>query len=115
MRKTKEPGAAPTATRFDAPDYSLPVSHGQAANDFALAHHYYTLRRYDAARPYLECVLAIGGDNDTRSTALYELAVLEQTEGKREAAEQHLREAIRLAPHIAGYQRALATLLRAPT
>jgi tetratricopeptide (TPR) repeat protein len=82
--------------------------------NFALAHHYYTLRRYAAARPYLERVLAIGGDNDTRSTALYELAVLEQTEGKRDAAEQHLREAIRLAPHIAGYERALATLLRAP-
>ena len=52
-------------------------------------------------------------DNDTRSTALYELAVLEQTEGKRDAAEKHLREAIR-APHIPGYGRARATLLRAP-
>ena len=82
--------------------------------NFALAHRYYTLRRYAAARPYLERALAIGGDNDTRSTALYELAMLEQTDGKRDAAEQHLREAIRLAPHIAGCKRALATLLRAP-
>ena len=82
--------------------------------NFAMAHHYYTLRRYHAARPYLERVLAIGGDNDTRSTALYELGVLEQTEGKRDSAEQHLREAIRLAPHIAGYERALATLLKTP-
>jgi hypothetical protein len=37
-----------------------------------------------------------------------------QAEGKRDAAGRHLREAIRLAPHIAGCDRALTTLLRAP-
>ena len=77
----------------------------------ALAHHYYSRREYDAARPYLERVIAIGGNDDTRSTALYELAVLEQNDGRRDAAEQHLREAVRLAPHIPGYQRSLAKLL----
>ena len=81
----------------------------------ALAHHYYTRRQYAAARPYLERALANGGDNDTRSTALFELAMLEENEGQREVAERHLREAIRLAPHIPGYERALATLLETPT
>jgi tetratricopeptide (TPR) repeat protein len=80
----------------------------------ALAHHYYSRRQYDAARPYLERVIAIGGNDDTRSTALYELAVLEQSDGRRDAAEQHLREAVRLAPHIPGYERALAKLLQTP-
>jgi protein O-mannosyl-transferase len=78
----------------------------------ALGHHYYALHQYDVARPYLERVVSIGGDNDTRSTALYELAMLEGVEGKRDAAERHLREAVRLAPHIPGYGRALAKLLQ---
>lgn len=79
----------------------------------ALARQFYSRGDYESARPYLMRVVSMGADNNIRSTALYELGMIEWKDGNRELAQQHVREAIRLAPHIDGYHRVLATMQRA--